>query len=138
MIRACCRRVTEDGRFQHFVLGIILFNGAVMGLETSSTLMASHGRWLGWLNLAVQAVFVLEITVRLPAQAGRAAQGGTQGAPTGKATRRGAQTERSSRTPQEACDRDGFGEEGWLPPHLPQYKRGHFYRVNREDILIEA
>ena len=65
MLRACCRRVTEDGRFRHFVLGIILFNGAVIGLETSSALMASHGRWFGWLNLAVHAVFVLEITVRL-------------------------------------------------------------------------
>lgn len=65
MIQACCRRVAEDGRFQHFVLGIILFNGVVMGLETSSTLMASYGRLFGWVNLAVQAVFVLEIAVRL-------------------------------------------------------------------------
>jgi len=64
MIRACCRRVAEDGRFQHFVPGIILFNGVVMGLETSSTLMVSYGRLFGWLNLAVQAVFVLEIAVR--------------------------------------------------------------------------
>jgi len=38
-----------------------------MGLETSGTLMASYGRLFGWLNLAVQAVFVLEIAVRLSA-----------------------------------------------------------------------
>ena len=68
MIRACCRRVVEDRRFQHFVLGIILFNGVVMGLETSGALMASYGRLFGWLNVAVQAFFLLEIAVRLLAR----------------------------------------------------------------------
>lgn len=62
---ALCRRVADSGWFQNSILGIILFNAAIMGLETSRTLMASYGSLFGWLNVAVQIVFVVELTVRV-------------------------------------------------------------------------
>lgn len=68
---ALCRRVAGSPRFQQFVLAVIAANAALIGLETSAALMQVHGRWLHALNVAVQAVFVAEIAIRLLAHAPR-------------------------------------------------------------------
>lgn len=60
-----CRTVAEDRRFQMFILAVILFNALLMGLETSPSLMQAFGPWFGVLNTMVQAIFVVEITIRL-------------------------------------------------------------------------
>jgi voltage-gated sodium channel len=59
------RRVTASRNFQNFILGIIVLTAVVAGIETSATLMASYGAFFDWLELVVQAVFVLEIVLRL-------------------------------------------------------------------------
>ena len=60
-----CRQIAEDRRFQMFILGVIVFNAILMGLETSRPLMRDYGPLLAGLNLVVQAIFLFEITVRL-------------------------------------------------------------------------
>jgi len=66
-----CRRIASSPRFQHATLAVIVANAALIGFETSPALWARHGGLFNALNLAVQAVFVVEITVRLVAHAPR-------------------------------------------------------------------
>jgi voltage-gated sodium channel len=60
-----CRQVNDDRRFQGFIIGVIVFNAILMGVETSPALMATYGRLLTALNVAVQAIFLAEIAIRL-------------------------------------------------------------------------
>jgi voltage-gated sodium channel len=62
-----CRRVAASPSFQNAILGVILANAVLIGLETSAGVMARHGDLLHAANLVVQAVFVLEILIRLAA-----------------------------------------------------------------------
>ncbi len=52
---------------RHTVLGLIILNAVVLGLETSDTLMARHGPWLRMMDQAMLTVFVVEIGLRLVA-----------------------------------------------------------------------
>ena len=62
---AWCRKVAEKEAFQSFIIAVIVFNAVVIGLETSQGLMAAYGRLFHFLNLAVQAIFIFEIAVRM-------------------------------------------------------------------------
>ena len=62
---AWCRKITEKEAFQSFIIAVIVFNAVVIGLETSQGLMAAYGWLFHFLNLAVQAIFIFEITVRM-------------------------------------------------------------------------
>jgi len=57
--------VLENQRVQHTLLALILLNAAILGLETSASLMARHGDLLTTLDQAILAVFVVEIAARL-------------------------------------------------------------------------
>ena len=59
------QRFLERADVRHTVLGLIILNAVVLGLETSDTLMARHGAWLRMLDQAMLAVFVLEIGLRI-------------------------------------------------------------------------
>ena len=50
---------------QRTILALILLNAVILGLETSPSLMASHGSLLVALDQAILAVFVVEIAARL-------------------------------------------------------------------------
>jgi voltage-gated sodium channel len=50
---------------QRTILALILVNAVILGLETSPSLMASHGPLLIALDRAILAVFVVEIAARL-------------------------------------------------------------------------
>jgi voltage-gated sodium channel len=52
-------------RVQQFVLVLIIFNAALMGLETSAGVMAQAGRWILALDQAILALFVVEIVLRI-------------------------------------------------------------------------
>ena len=61
------RRVAEwveAPRVQHALIALILVNAAVLGLETFPDVRARWGAWLGALDQAILAVFVLEIALR--------------------------------------------------------------------------
>jgi voltage-gated sodium channel len=62
---AWSRRIANDQGFQNFILGVIVVNAVLVGLETSEALQASYGQLFEWLNTLIQAIFVIEIAVRL-------------------------------------------------------------------------
>lgn len=55
----------ESPRMQRFIVGLILLNAAVLGLETSQDAMERWGDWLKVLDRAILAVFVAEIGLKL-------------------------------------------------------------------------
>jgi len=64
---AACRRIAAHTYFQNAVLGVIVLNAIIIGMETSRSLMAQWGGLFHVLNIAFQTIFVIEITVRLAA-----------------------------------------------------------------------
>lgn len=68
---AFAARVTGHPFFHRLVLGVILFNAALIGVETSRDVMSRHGTWLQALNLVIQIVFAVEIALRLVAHGRR-------------------------------------------------------------------
>ena len=64
------QRFLERADVRHTVLGLIILNAVVLGLETSDMLMARHGAWLRMLDQAMLMVFVLEIGLRIVAWRG--------------------------------------------------------------------
>ena len=65
--RLALARWVESRRFQHFVVGVILFNAAILGLETSPAAMDRFGLPLRILDKLCLAVFLIEIGSRLVA-----------------------------------------------------------------------
>lgn len=53
---------------QHCLIGLILINAAILGLETSPSAMQHWGPWLTAADQAILAVFVFEIALRLVAR----------------------------------------------------------------------
>ena len=66
-VAGACARLAEGRGFQMLVMGVILFNALLMGLETSRPLVRSFGPIFSVLNALVQAVFVAEILIRFAA-----------------------------------------------------------------------
>jgi voltage-gated sodium channel len=54
-----------SARVQRFIIGLIVINAVLMGLETSPALMAQYGSTLLAFDRAILVVFVLEIALRL-------------------------------------------------------------------------
>ncbi|MEL6773730.1 MAG: ion transporter [Pseudomonadota bacterium] len=67
-VKAWAIRITEDARFRNAILGVILFNAVILGLETSKTTMAAIGPILLTLDKICLAIFVVEIVLKLIAQ----------------------------------------------------------------------
>jgi voltage-gated sodium channel len=65
------RNISESSGFQYFITGVIVLAGALVGLETSPTMLAAHGELLHLLDRLVLGVFVIEIVIKLAAE-GRA------------------------------------------------------------------
>jgi voltage-gated sodium channel len=59
------RRVVADRRFNAFIIGVILVNAALVGLETAEDLLARHGTVFELVNGVVIAIFVVEIAFRV-------------------------------------------------------------------------
>lgn len=55
----------ELPKVQHALIGLILINAVILGMETSSALMADWGGWLNIADKAILAIFVVEIALRL-------------------------------------------------------------------------
>jgi voltage-gated sodium channel len=58
----------ESPRIQKLIIGVILANAVVLGLETSERAMAAWGPWLIRLDQAMLAIFVIEIALKLYAR----------------------------------------------------------------------
>lgn len=61
----------EQPKVRYAILGVILFNAVILGLETSAPVMAHFGVVIRALDLACLAVFVLEIVAKLVARGPR-------------------------------------------------------------------
>jgi voltage-gated sodium channel len=59
------RRIANHPRFLHFILGVIIAGAVVIGVETSATLTARYGAVLRALELLIQTIFVVEISIRI-------------------------------------------------------------------------
>ena len=59
------RRFIEATATQRFIMGVIVTNAIVLGLETSPSTMARAGNLLHVLDIAALAIFVTEIVIKL-------------------------------------------------------------------------
>jgi voltage-gated sodium channel len=57
----------ERPRVQHTVIALILANAIILGLETSAAIVAQWGTLLAALDVAILAIFVVEIALRIAA-----------------------------------------------------------------------
>ena len=64
-LRSRLQKFIERPRVQQGIIVLILLNAAILGMETSATLMARAGRILVALDQLILAVFVAEISIRL-------------------------------------------------------------------------
>lgn len=55
----------ESPRIQHFVIGVILLNAIILGLETDAGMMARAGSWLDALDHACLAIFIVELLLKM-------------------------------------------------------------------------
>ncbi len=54
--------------FTNFIIGVIVANAIILGMETSSTLMAAAGPLILMLDRACLAIFVVEIILKFMAR----------------------------------------------------------------------
>lgn len=66
-----CHRIVEARWFERTIVGLILFNAVLIGLETSPGIMAQHGQWLLLGNHVILGVFIVEAALKLAAVAPR-------------------------------------------------------------------
>ncbi len=57
----------EQPALQRLLIALILINAVVLGLETSSSIMAAWGPWLIAIDRTILGIFVVEIALRLAA-----------------------------------------------------------------------
>lgn len=70
MKRAAGRIVTASW-FEPAMIGLIIFNAVLIGLETSAGLSARYGSWLHFANDAILVVFIIEAALKIAAVAPR-------------------------------------------------------------------
>jgi voltage-gated sodium channel len=70
-MKAFARRIVEARWFEPAMIGLILFNGVLIGLETSKEFMAAYGSWLHLGNDIILAIFIIEAALKITAVAPR-------------------------------------------------------------------
>jgi voltage-gated sodium channel len=68
-MKQACQRLTGARWFESFMIGLIVFNGVLIGMETSPALLAEYGGLLHALNDVILALFVLEALAKMGAVA---------------------------------------------------------------------
>jgi voltage-gated sodium channel len=70
-MKAFAQRIVGAPWFEPFMIGLILFNAVLIGLETSKELAEDYGRWLHLGNDLILGVFIAEVLLKLTAVAPR-------------------------------------------------------------------
>ena len=65
-------RITKAHAFEYFIIGLIVFNGALLGLETFPRVTDAYGGWLDLGQDLILAVFIIEAALKMFALAPRA------------------------------------------------------------------
>lgn len=68
-MRSFCLRVVNHAAFERTIIGLIVLNGIVLGMETSVSLMSQYGEWMLLANHLILAVFVIEALMKIIAVA---------------------------------------------------------------------
>ncbi len=58
------KRIADNGLFQAFIIGVIVVNAVLVGLETSPDLVARYGGLFDALDQVIIAIFVVELAIR--------------------------------------------------------------------------
>ena len=66
-----CRRIADATTFQVFIVGVIIANAIVLGLETYPSIERDVGDTLSVLNEVFLGIFVLELAIRIAAYGSR-------------------------------------------------------------------
>ena len=61
-------RLANSHSLEYFIIGVIIANGVLLGLETSPTLVAKYGQWMHWGNQAALVIFIVEAAIKIVAQ----------------------------------------------------------------------
>lgn len=59
------KNIVDSSLFQNFIIGVIIFNGITMGMETSKDIMSSYGGLLHLIDTVVITIFTIEIIMRI-------------------------------------------------------------------------
>jgi voltage-gated sodium channel len=70
-MREFARRIVQARRFEPWMIGLILLNAVLIGLETSHEMMRDYGRWLELGNDVILSVFIIEAALKISAVAPR-------------------------------------------------------------------
>lgn len=62
-----CRRIASNSRFDAFMLGVIVFNAVILGMETYDALEEDYGGLFHTINDVILGLFVVELAIRLTA-----------------------------------------------------------------------
>jgi len=65
------KRITNSTFFTSFIIGVIVFAGILVGVETFPAIMAKHGELLHSLDKIVLGIFTLEVILKILAEKGR-------------------------------------------------------------------
>ena len=69
MIRKRCQEISEHKAFERFVVAVIVINGVILGLETSTHIVTQYGAWLQMGHNIVLGIFILEAIIKITAVA---------------------------------------------------------------------
>lgn len=70
-MKAFAKRLVDARWFEPVMIGLILFNGLLIGLETSKDILEQYGDWLHFGNHVILAVFIAEAALKITAVAPR-------------------------------------------------------------------
>lgn len=70
-VKAFAWRIVSARRFEPFMIGLIIFNAVLIGLETSEELVARYGEWLNLGNDVILGAFIVEAVLKIVAVAPR-------------------------------------------------------------------
>lgn len=70
-MRDTVKAFIEQPKTQNLVLGLILLNAVILGMETSASLMAAYGPTLKAIDSVILGIFVVEIALRIYVHGGR-------------------------------------------------------------------
>ncbi len=70
-MKAFAQRIVAQPLFEYFIVGLILLNGVVLGLETNDVMVARYGPLMQFANQAILVVFIVEAALKITAVAPR-------------------------------------------------------------------
>ncbi len=68
-MKAFCEKIVEHTLFEKVIIGLIILNGVILGLETSSDIMQQYGSLLEKASDLILLVFILEAVMKITAVA---------------------------------------------------------------------